>query len=95
MMTSSSAQNVPGREGLTLMNKIKALLATLQEIWSMAQDLISIKGGLYVDAFALVILVRLLAVLKGAAPLNPSEAGLWAVTIAAFSYSHGGPNGQA
>ena len=54
----------------------------------------SLKGGLFVDAFAVVSLIRLLAPLKGYAALTAPEAAMWAATItAAFAASNigGGP----
>lgn len=67
------------------MNKIMAA-------WQWIQSFLSIDGGLFVDAFAIVFIVRLLAPLKGFPGLNASEAGMWASTIAAFAYSNkGGP----
>ncbi len=66
------------------MNKF---LQAVQTYWQYIQDLASLRGGLYVDAFAVVFIVRLLGPLKGMPALSPSEAGMWAATIAAFSYS--------
>jgi hypothetical protein len=73
-----------------MIDKIKAYIQKAQELWNMAQDIISVKGGLWVDAFALVTLVRLLAPLKGYPSMTVQEAAIWGTTIAAFSYSNGG-----
>ncbi len=75
-----------------MIDKLKAFAATVQIVWSWVQDFISLKGGTFVDLFAIVFLVRLLGPLKGLAALNPSEAGMWAATIAAFAATNiGGP----
>ncbi len=68
------------------MNKF---LMFFEAYWNDIQNILSLKGGLYVDAFAIVFLIRLLGPLKGLTPLNASEAGMWAATIAAFAYSNG------
>ena len=68
------------------------MLNKIKEYWLYLQSLAELNGGLYVDAFAIVILVRMWAVLHGYPALTPQEAGLWAVTIGAFAYSNkGGP----
>ncbi len=69
-----------------MFNKVK-------EIWNWIQDFMSLKGGLFVDAFAVVFLIRLLAPLKGYAALTAPEAAMWAATITAFAASNigGGP----
>lgn len=59
--------------------------------WRYIQDLASLRGGLYIDAFAVVMIARLLAPLKGGPALTPAEAGMWAATIGAFAYSGRGP----
>lgn len=59
--------------------------------WEYLQDLCSLKAGLYVDAFAIVMLLRLLAPLKGYPAMNAAEAGMWAATITAFAYTNKGP----
>lgn len=61
----------------------------LKAWWDYLQDLFSLKAGLYIDAFAVVMLVRLLAPLKGYPQMNAAEAGMWAATITAFAYSKG------
>jgi len=64
----------------------------LLAIWKKAQEFLTVDGGLYVDAMCIVIIVRLVAVLFKAPPLTASEAGLWSVTVGAFSASKfGGP----
>lgn len=62
----------------------------LMSAWKWAQEFLSVRGGLFVDLFALVFVVRLLAPLKGFPALNVAEAGMWAATISAFAYSNGG-----
>ena len=74
-----------------MLEKLKGYADTAKTVWAWLQDFASLKGGLYVDAFAIVFLVRLLAPLRGFPPLNYSEAGMWAATIAGFSYSNKGP----
>jgi len=59
--------------------------------WKVIQEFLSIDGGLYIDAFAIVFIVRLLAPLRGFPPVSNAEAGLWAATISAFAYSGKGP----
>ena len=71
-----------------MLEKIKAFAAKIKEAMDIVQDLATIRGGLYVDAFGLVMIVRLLAPLKGYAPMTPAEAGMWAATIAAYGYSN-------
>jgi hypothetical protein len=68
---------------------ISNLLTRVKPIWEMVQDLLSVKGGLYVDALCLVIIVRVLAVLWGFAPLTGAEAGIWSATICAYGYTKG------
>jgi hypothetical protein len=64
----------------------------IQAVWDHIQELLSLDGGLYVDAFAVVMIVRLLAVLFGAKALNASEAGMWGATIMTYGASKfGGP----
>lgn len=70
------------------MERIKLILRIVQRGWSWCQDFISLKGGLYIDAFALVFLVRLLGPLKGFPPVTPAEAATWSATIAAFAASN-------
>lgn len=75
-----------------MLDKVKALINKAQEIWNLLQDLISVKGGLYVDCFAVIVALRLLAPLKGYPAMTPAEAGIWASTITAFAASViGGP----
>lgn len=71
-----------------MIDKIKAWLAAFKAVSNVVQDAISVSGGLYVDCFAVVMLLRLLGPLKGYPAMNPAEAGMWAATIAAFSYSN-------
>lgn len=71
-----------------MLDKLKSILKILQQAWAWCQDFISIKGGLFVDAFAVVMIVRLLGPLKGFPPLTVAEAGMWAATITAFAASN-------
>ena len=73
------------------MDRLKNFFATVKSISVVVQDAIKIDGGLYVDAFAVVMILRLLGPLKGFPAMNVAEAGMWAATITAFSYSNGGP----
>lgn len=64
----------------------------VMDIWHKVQAFLSVDGGLYIDAMCLVILLRLLAVLKGYPPMTAAEAGLWGATICTYGYSQrGGP----
>lgn len=63
----------------------------LLQLGRVIQDAIQLKGGTYVDMFAVVFILRLLGPFKGFPAMNPSEAGMWAATIAAFAYSNQGP----
>lgn len=76
-----------------MLERIKSYIQKSQELWNMAQDVVSVKGGLWVDMFAIAVLLRLLGPFKGYPPLTAQEAGLWAATIGAFAYSKGGSNG--
>jgi len=52
----------------------------------------SLDGGDWVDLFGIVFLIRLLAVFFHFPSLTMAEAGLWGVTISAFSwYNTQGP----
>lgn len=74
-----------------MINRIKDLATYAQAVWTWIQGFVSVQGGIYVDMFAVVFIVRLLAPLKGFPALNYSEAGMWAATISAYAYSKGGP----
>lgn len=56
----------------------------IQFWWTYVQGLLSVDGGLYIDLMCLVIIVRLLAVLKGYSPMTNAEAGLWGATICTY-----------
>lgn len=58
------------------------------ELWKRIQAALAVDGGLYVDAFALVLIVRLLAVLWGYPPVTGPEAGVWASVVSAYAYSN-------
>jgi len=73
------------------MDKLKSLFDTLKQVSSIVQDALTVRGDLYVDCFAIVMLLRLLGPFKGFPAMTPAEAGLWAATIASFAYSNGGP----
>lgn len=73
-----------------MLDKIKAYIQKGQELWNMAQDVVSVKGGLWVDMFAIVTLVRLLAPLRGYPSMTIQEAAIWGTTISAFAFSKGG-----
>ena len=60
----------------------------VNKILAYAQSALSIDGGTWVDIFAVVFIIRLLAPLKGFAPMTNSEAGIWATTIMSFSYNN-------
>jgi hypothetical protein len=74
-----------------MIEKISSALSTFKVLWDQVQELVSLKGGLYVDAFAVAMIVRLLAPLFKGPALNASEAGMWAVTIAAFAAGNNTP----
>jgi hypothetical protein len=67
-----------------MLDKIKQGLKALQ----LAFD---IDGGLYVDLFAIVFIVRLIAPLFHFPPVTFAEAGMWGATIGTYGYSKGGP----
>lgn len=71
--------------------KLQILLGNVQTVWKMIQNVLSIKGGLYVDLFGLVMVVRLLAVLKGFPPVSGAEAAVWGTTVGSLAYTNGGP----
>ena len=78
-----------------MLDKLKTFLEKTNEIWRMVQDVVSIKGGLYIDMFAVVMIARLIGAMFGKPPLTVAEAGLWGATIAAFAYSGtNGPKGS-
>jgi len=64
------------------------MINKLIAVGKVIQDIIQFKGGTYVDLFAIVFILRLLGPFKGYPAMNPSEAGMWAATIAAFAYSN-------
>lgn len=70
------------------MYKLADFFDEVKLVWKWLQDFLSLDGGLFVDAFAVVFLVRLLAPLRGFPPLTMAEAGMWGVTIASFAYSN-------
>lgn len=76
-----------------MIDKIKQIATTFKDLSSTIQDALNVKGGLYVDCFAIVMLLRLLGPLKGYPAMTPAEAALWAATIASFAASNvgGGP----
>ena len=74
-----------------MIDQIKAWIQKAQQVWDMLQDLASMKGGLYVDLFAIAVLLRLLGPLKGYPSMTIQEAGLWAATIGSFAFSGNGP----
>jgi len=75
-----------------MIDRIKLYSSSIQAAWKWLQGFLSIDGGLFVDAFAIVFLVRLLGPLRGYPAMNAPEAGMWAATIAAFAASNiGGP----
>ena len=67
----------------------------LLDIWKKLQEFLTVDGGLYVDVMCVVIIIRLMAVLFKFPPLTANEAGLWGVTVAAFSATKfSGPKGS-
>lgn len=60
-------------------------IAILKAIQNAAQ----LKGGTYVDLFAVVFILRLLGPFRGYPAMTPAEAGCWAATISAFAYNGG------
>lgn len=74
------------------MDKLKSFFAVLKSISSLVQDALSVNGGLWVDCFAVVMLLRLLGPFKGYPAMSTAEAGVWAATIASFAAGNfGGP----
>ena len=68
-----------------MLDKIKGYIQKGQELWNMAQDIVSVKGGLWVDAFAIATLLRLLGPFWGFPSMTVQEAAIWGTTIAAFA----------
>ena len=67
----------------------------IEKIRAFLQGTLDIKGGTFVDLFAVVFLVRLLAPLWHLPAINMSEATFWSMTIGAFAATKiGGSNGQ-
>ena len=76
-----------------MITKLKQFLVSFKNVSSVVQDALSVNGGLYVDAFAIVTLLRLLAPLKGYPAMSLAEAGIWGTTIAAYAAGNfGGPH---
>ncbi len=75
---------------MTMITKLQIFLSQIKDIWDQVQSIGSIDGGLYVDAFGLVIMFRLLAVLKGYPALTAAEATTWGTAIGALAYSNKG-----
>lgn len=48
----------------------------------------SFDGGIWVDLFGIVMLLRLLGPLFHFPPMTAAEAGVWAATIASFAASN-------
>jgi hypothetical protein len=70
--------------------------AMLEKIKAFLQGTLDIKGGTFVDLFALIFMVRLCGPLWRLPAISIAEATFWASTIGAFAISHGGPkDGQA
>jgi hypothetical protein len=67
------------------------LKARIKAEWDYIQALLDIDGDCWMGLFTLVIVVRLVLVLKGYAPLTASEAGTYGSAVAAFAYSNRGP----
>jgi hypothetical protein len=68
----------------------------LEKIKNFLQGTLDVKGGTFVDLFALIFMVRLIGPLWHLPAININEATFWSATIAAFAYGHGGPkDGQA
>ena len=61
---------------------------TLKERWDQIQAFLDISGDVWMGLFTTIILVRLILVLKGYAPLTPSEAATYSSAVAAFAYSN-------
>ena len=66
------------------------MLDKTKSIWEAIQGLLDIKSGTVMAVFTGIIIVRLIAVLKGQAPLTVSEAAAYSTCVAAFGYSNGG-----
>lgn len=57
--------------------------------WDYIQSLLDIDGDVWMGAFTVVILIRLVAVLKGYSTLSAAEAATYASAVTAFAYSNG------
>ena len=67
------------------------MLDKIQATWNKIQDLLDISGDLWMSLFTAAILVRLLLVLRGHAPMTTAEAGTYGSAVLAFAYSNRGP----
>jgi hypothetical protein len=74
-----------------MLEKLNVFLTQAKSVFAGFQDLVKVPGGLYVDLFGLVMVVRLLAVLKGFPPVSAAEAAVWGTTVGSLAYSNGGP----
>ena len=67
----------------------------LEKIKAFLQGTLDIKGGTFVDLFAVVFLVRLLGPLWHLPAINIAEATFWSATVESFAATKiGGSNGQ-
>ena len=66
------------------------MLDKTKAFWEYLQGLLDIKSGTVMAVFTGVVIVRLLAVLKGSSPITLSEAAVYSTCVAAFGYSNGG-----
>lgn len=63
----------------------------LSKLKAFLQGTLDVKGGTFVDVFALIFMVRLCGPLWHLPAINISEATFWSATIAAFAYGNSGP----
>lgn len=66
------------------------MIERIQATWDRIQDLLDISGDLWMGLFTAAILVRLLLVLKGYAPMTTAEGGTYGSAVLAFAYSNRG-----
>jgi hypothetical protein len=66
------------------------MIDKIQSAWDKIQDLFDLSGDLWMGLFTAAILVRLLLVLKGYAPMTTAEAGTYGSAVLAFAYSNTG-----
>ena len=66
-------------------------MSKLQIWWNNIQSFLDVRGDVIMLFISGAFIIRILAVLHGYKPLNPSEAGFYASAIGSFAWSNKGP----